>query len=135
MQPQGLHGGHHRGIPSLGHGGFSPTTSPRNHAHAPSVTYEYLFYLPSSDRLWPPTRRKAQGLLSGSSTPGTAGRWLRLKILDTTGSVQWQTTGEPYSLYRIWSHHSWLKRGATNLKRTKLEGSPHLCYRIWPHHS
>jgi hypothetical protein len=55
-----------------------------NPMEAPTVTYEYLFYLPSSDQLWPPARWKAQGLLSGSSTLGTAGYWLWPTILDTT---------------------------------------------------
>jgi hypothetical protein len=39
-------------------------------------TYEYIFYLSLSEWLWPPTRRKAQGLLLGSCTMG---RWLRSK--------------------------------------------------------
>jgi hypothetical protein len=69
---------------------------------APTVIYEYLFYPPSSDQLWPPARRKARGLLSGTSTPGTVSRWLWLKILDTTGSLQWQMDGEPYTPYMIW---------------------------------
>jgi hypothetical protein len=42
--------------------------SPMNPAVIPIVTYEYLFCLPSSERLRPPARRKAQGLLSGSCT-------------------------------------------------------------------
>jgi hypothetical protein len=55
---------------------------------APAVTYEYLFCLHSSERLRPPIRRKAQGLLSGSCTPGTVGHQLWPKILDMTGSIQ-----------------------------------------------
>jgi hypothetical protein len=87
-QPQGLHGGNHRGILSHGLGGFSPMASPSNPVVAPAVTYEYLFFLPSSDRLWPPTQGKAWRLLSGSSTLGTMGPWLRHKLLDTIGSLQ-----------------------------------------------
>jgi hypothetical protein len=47
--------------------------SPPNPVGVPVVTYEYLFYSPSSDRLWPPAPRRAQGLLSGSSTLGNVG--------------------------------------------------------------
>jgi hypothetical protein len=43
---------------------------PPNPAVVPTVIYEYLFCLPSSERLWPPTQWKAWGLLSGSCTPG-----------------------------------------------------------------
>jgi hypothetical protein len=64
---------------------------------APAVTYEYLFYLPSSDRLQPPTQWMARGLLLGSSTPGTVGRRLCSKSLDTPGSLQRQTAREPYT--------------------------------------
>jgi hypothetical protein len=71
-----LHGGHHCEIPSWDHGGFSPTISPLNLMVAPTVTYEYLLYLPLSDRLQPPTRPKDRGLLSRSSTPSTAGHEL-----------------------------------------------------------
>jgi hypothetical protein len=50
-------------------------------------------------------------VLLGSSTPGTVqGRRLRPKHLDTTGSLQLQTAGEPYTPYRISPNHSWLKR-------------------------
>jgi hypothetical protein len=45
-------------------------TSPPNLMAVSVVTYEYLFCLPSSDRLRPPTRRKAQGLWTGSCTLG-----------------------------------------------------------------
>jgi hypothetical protein len=45
----------------------------------PVVTYEYLFYLSSSEELRPHARRKAQRLLLGSYTPDTTSRWLRLK--------------------------------------------------------
>jgi hypothetical protein len=47
--------------------------SPPNPTAIPAVTYEYLFYLPSSDRLRPPTRRKARGLLTMSCTLGYHG--------------------------------------------------------------
>jgi hypothetical protein len=33
-------------------------------------------------------------------------------------------TGEPYTPYQIWPHHSWLKRVATNLKRIKPGSNP-----------
>jgi hypothetical protein len=75
--------------------------SPLKAAETLIVTYEYLFYLPLSDRLRPPARRKARGLLSGSSTQSNTGHWLRPKILDTTDSLQQQTTREPYTPYRI----------------------------------
>jgi hypothetical protein len=65
MQPRGLHGGYHHGILSRDCGGFSPTASPPNPAMALIVTYEYLFCLPSSDRLRPPAREKAQGYCQG----------------------------------------------------------------------
>jgi hypothetical protein len=48
--------------------------SPPNPTEVPVVTYEYLFCPSSSDRLWPPAQRRAQGLLLGSSTLGTMGR-------------------------------------------------------------
>jgi hypothetical protein len=38
------------------------------------------------------------------------GHRLRPKILDMNGSLQRQSAGEPYTPYRIWPHHSWLKR-------------------------
>jgi hypothetical protein len=50
--------------------GFSPMASPPNPAAVPIVTYEYLFCFPLSDRLRPPTQRKAQGLLAGSCISG-----------------------------------------------------------------
>jgi hypothetical protein len=53
--------------------------SPLNHVVVPIVTYEYLFCLLSSEWLRPPTRHKAQGLLSGSCTPSTVGHGLRTK--------------------------------------------------------
>jgi hypothetical protein len=62
--------------------------SPLNLMEAPAVTYEYLFCLLSSDPLWPPTQRKAQQLLSGSSTSGSADRQLWATILDMIGSLQ-----------------------------------------------
>jgi hypothetical protein len=51
-QPQRLHSGHHRRIPSQDHGGFSPMISPPNPIDV--VTYEYLFCPPLSDWLQPP---------------------------------------------------------------------------------
>jgi hypothetical protein len=67
-----------------------PIITSLNPATVPAVSYEYLFCLPSSDRLRPPARRKAQGLLSGSCTLGTVGRWLWPNNLDMTSSLQWQ---------------------------------------------
>jgi hypothetical protein len=72
-QPQRLHGGHHRGILSPDHGGLSPIITPPNPTIAPTTSYEYIFYLSSSDRLQPPARWKARGLLSPNN-------------LDTVGS-------------------------------------------------
>jgi hypothetical protein len=118
MQPQGQHNLHHRGIPNRDSGGFSTTILSPNPTKVPTVTYEYLFCPPSSDQLRPPAQRRAQGLLSGSSTSGTAGCRLQPKILDTTGSLKQKMVGEPYTLYQIWPHHSRLKRRATYLKRT-----------------
>jgi hypothetical protein len=88
-----------------------------NPVEVPTVTYEYLFCRPLSDRLRPPSQWKAQGILSGSSTLGTAGHRLRPKILDTTGSLQWQMAGEPYTMYRIWPHHSKLQRRGHHPKK------------------
>jgi hypothetical protein len=65
VQPRGLHGGHHRGISNIDHGGLSPKITPLNPAVAPTTSYEYLFCLPSSDWLWPPTRWKARGYCQG----------------------------------------------------------------------
>jgi hypothetical protein len=53
--------------------------SPPNPTAVPVVTYEYLFYIPSSERLWPPAQQKAWWLLSGSCTPSTVGRRLQPK--------------------------------------------------------
>jgi hypothetical protein len=58
-----------------------------NPVELPAITYEYLFYPGSSDRLRPPTQQRAQELLSGSSTLATMGHWLQPKILDMTGSL------------------------------------------------
>jgi hypothetical protein len=52
---------------------LAPTISSLNPAEVLAVIYEYLFYPPSSDRLWPPIQQRAQGLLSGSSTLSTMG--------------------------------------------------------------
>jgi hypothetical protein len=41
-----------------------------------TVPREFLFCHPTGDRLRPPTRRKARGLMSGFYTPGTTGRRL-----------------------------------------------------------
>jgi hypothetical protein len=65
MRPQGLHGGHHREIPSQNCGGFSPTIAPSNPTEVPIIPYENLLCPPLSDRLRPPTQQRAQGLLSG----------------------------------------------------------------------
>jgi hypothetical protein len=62
--------------------------TPPKSAAVPVVSYEYLFYLPSSERLRPLARRKAWGLLLGSCTLGIVSRQLWLKILDTTISLQ-----------------------------------------------
>jgi hypothetical protein len=53
---------------------FSPILSPPNPTDVPIVTYEYLFYAPSSDRLRPLAQLRVWGLLSGKFTPGTVGR-------------------------------------------------------------
>jgi hypothetical protein len=89
-----------------------------NPTKVPIVTYEYLFYPPSSVWLWPPARRRARGLLSGSSNPGTVGHRLLSKILDTAGSLEQQMTGEPYTPYQIWPHHSRLKRRGHQPKKS-----------------
>jgi hypothetical protein len=60
----------------------------------PTVTYEYLFCPQSSDQLWPPAQQRAQGLLSGSSTLGTAGCQLWPNFLDMTSSLVQQTARE-----------------------------------------
>jgi hypothetical protein len=52
--------------------------SPPNPTSVPTVTNEYMVCLPSGERSRLTTRPKAQGLLSGSCTPGTAGRGLQL---------------------------------------------------------
>jgi hypothetical protein len=91
--------------------------SPPNLAEVPEVTYEYLFCPPSSDWLRPPAHWRARGLLSGSRTPGTVGHRLRLKILDMTGSLQQQTTREPYTPYQIRPHHSRLKGSGHQTKK------------------
>jgi hypothetical protein len=51
--------------------------SPLNLMEVPVVTYEYLFCPLSGDRLWPSARRRARGLLTRSSTLGTAGHRYR----------------------------------------------------------
>jgi hypothetical protein len=91
----------------------------------PAVTYEYLFCPSSSDLLRPPTQRGAWGLLSGSSTLGTAGHRLWPKILDTTGTLLCQVAGESYTLYRIMPHHSRLKRRGHQPKNKLFLGMIH----------
>jgi hypothetical protein len=88
-----------------------------NPTEVPAVTYEYLFCPLSSDRLRPPAQWRAEGLLSGSSTLGTVSHWLQPKILDTTGSLQWQMAGEQYTPYQIKLHHSRLKRRGHQSKK------------------
>jgi hypothetical protein len=56
-------------------------------------------------------------VVSGSTTLGIAGRWLQSKILDTIGSLQRQTVGEPYTSYQINPHHSRLKMWDHELKK------------------
>jgi hypothetical protein len=75
--------------------------SPPNHVMAPTVTYEYLFCRPSSERLRPIAQWKARGLLSGSCTPGITGHRLRLKNMVMTSSHQQHTAGESYATYQI----------------------------------
>jgi hypothetical protein len=58
--------------------------SPLNPAVVPVVTYEYLIYLPSSERFHPSTQQKAQGLLSGSCIPGIVCPVMAQTSLDTT---------------------------------------------------
>jgi hypothetical protein len=53
----------------------------------------------------------------GSSTPGTVSHRLRPKIRDKTSSLQQQKTGELYTPYQIWPHHSWLKRRSHQPKK------------------
>jgi hypothetical protein len=105
-QPRGLHGGHHHGISSPDHGGLSPIITPPNPTTVHTISYEYLFYLPSSELLRP----TARGLLLGSCTPGTMGYRLWPKNLDTVSSHQQQAARKQYIMYWIWPHHSWLKR-------------------------
>jgi hypothetical protein len=92
----------------------------------PAVTYEYLFCPPSSDRLRPLAQSRPWRLLSGSCTLGTVGHRLRPKILETTGSLQWQTAEEPYTSCRIWPHHSRLKRREHQPKKTNPGSNPRL---------
>jgi hypothetical protein len=94
-QPRGLHGWFHYRIPSLVHRGLSPIMMPSNPTTVTMAPYEYLLCLPSSDWLRPPTRRKAQGLVSVSHIPGTMFCRLQPKHLDRTGSHWQQMDGEP----------------------------------------
>jgi hypothetical protein len=64
-QPRGVHSGYHRRILSYEYGGFSPMASPPNPTVVFTVTYEYLFYLSSSEQLRPPAQRKAWGYYWG----------------------------------------------------------------------
>jgi hypothetical protein len=47
--------------------------SPPNPTEVLAITYEYIFYPPSSDRFRPPAQQRARGLLLGSSTPDNRG--------------------------------------------------------------
>jgi hypothetical protein len=61
-----------------------------------------------------------QAVLSGSCTPGTAGRRLWPKrVYIRPSSIWWQTVRELSTPYQIWSHLSWLKGSDCQLKRTK----------------
>jgi hypothetical protein len=95
---------------------FSTIASPSNLVAAPVVTYEYLFYLPSSERLHPPARWKARELWPGSCTPGTTGRRLQPKNLDTTGpsNGKWLGNHTPRTGYGPTTHGR--RRETTNLK-------------------
>jgi hypothetical protein len=64
--------------------------------------------------------------LLGSSTLGTAGHLLRHKILATSGSLQQQRAGEPYTPYQILPHHSWLNRRGHRPKKTREQSTPSL---------
>jgi hypothetical protein len=90
---------------------------PPNLAAVPTVTYEYLFYLQSSERLWPSAQWEARGLLSGFCTPGAVDHQLRPINLDMISALQQQMAEEPSTLYRIGPHHSWLKRRGHQLKK------------------
>jgi hypothetical protein len=69
---------------------LSPIITPANPMVAPTVSYEYLFYHPSSEQLRPPAQWKAWGLLLGSDTPGMVGHRLWPNNLDMIGSLQQQ---------------------------------------------
>jgi hypothetical protein len=56
-------------------------------------------------------------ILLGSSTSGTTGHRLQSKILDTTGSLQWQMTRESYTPYQIKPGHSRMKRRGHQTKK------------------
>jgi hypothetical protein len=103
-QPRGLHGGHYRRIPSPDQRGLYPIVTQLNPVATTTTSYEYLFYLLSSDRLRPPAQRKSLGATIGSCTLGTAGHWLRCKNSDMTDYHQQQIAGEPYTPYWEWSH-------------------------------
>jgi hypothetical protein len=62
--------------------------SPLNPTEVPAIIYEYLFYPPSSDQLWPPAQRRAWGLLSGSSILGYMHCRLRPILVDTPVMTQ-----------------------------------------------
>jgi hypothetical protein len=98
-QPWGLHGGQHRGILSRARGGFSPIISPPNLTKVPTVPYENMFrpcqVADSGHLLNGGLRGYCRGNLP--RVPWAVGYGLRL--LDTIGSLQWHTTGEPYTLY------------------------------------
>jgi hypothetical protein len=85
------------------------------------------------ERQQPPTQQKAQGLLSVSSTLGTAGCRLQPKSLDTTNYLQRQMVGESITPCKRWTHHSWMKRRGHHTKKNKtreqsmLNTLPPLC--------
>jgi hypothetical protein len=60
---------------------------PPNPTAVPTIIYEYLFYLLSSEMALP------------------------------TSSMEASWAGEPITLYWIWPHHSWLKRRVHQLKK------------------
>jgi hypothetical protein len=67
---------------------------------------------------------QCQWAMSGSCTLGTLGYRLWLKILDTIGSLQWQTVGEPYTPYQETVPPLQAEEGGgTNLKRTNPENN------------
>jgi hypothetical protein len=76
MYPWGLHGGHHRGIPSLDRGGFSPTISPSNPTHSQVMGYGHLL------------NGGLGGYYRGNLPRVTWAAGYSPKILDTIGSIK-----------------------------------------------